>query len=194
MFRPTFLAIAFVLVVALSFVSAKASDLPTPLPPPIDPTLLQQTLERSAALYLIRASFDVMSVDDILAILETDAAELTKNGPQPEVAAALTEALTAEGSYAIVSLRYLISAGSANWPTDRDAGDYEKDALEKLADIQHQWLADVQSGSDLRPLLLGIDQINAETEGHKDLPASLDRFGALDQLVEAAIASTKTAT
>eukprot|EP01035_Chromulina_nebulosa_P043839 gene43839-59387_t len=177
MVRRTVLAIALGLVVALGVGNSGAADLPTPLPPPIDPTVLQQTLERSAALYLIRASFDVMSVDDIPSILETNAAELTKNGPQPEVAAALTEALTAEGSYAIVSLRYLISAGSANWPTDRDAGAYEKDALAKLAELQHEWLAAVQSGSDLRPLLLSIDQINAQTEGFKDLPASLDRFG-----------------
>jgi hypothetical protein len=183
----SFLLGRFALVFALTAASTPltAADLPTP-----NNNLVQikSLLERSAELYLIRAAFNVVLADDIPAMLVDDARRLAtsgSNGSQSD--AKISEALIAEGSYYITSLSYLISVGGANWPSDHPDSYFEAQTLPKLAEIQHDWLVQVSSGSDLKSLLLAIDQINAETEGYSELPASLDHFGAIDQMVDNAV-------
>jgi hypothetical protein len=167
--------------------SAHASDLPRP----IDESSLRPALERSAALYLIRATFDVIQPDEIPLLLSADADALADEERAPVLAAEIRDNLIAEGSYYIVSLRYLVTVGGANWPTDKTADEYDADALGELQDIQTQWLAALNSDGDIRPLLLALEQINAQTEGYVEVPAELDHFAALDSLVEDALQGLK---
>lgn len=164
-----------------------------PTPYVIETDQLRADLERYAALYLLRVGFDVMQANSIPDYLVEAASDL-QSGERSSIAAQLNEALTAEGSYYIVSLSYLVGSGGANWPDTRPPETYERDALFMLAGLQHDWLQAVADGSDLLPLLTQLDQINAKTEGYDDVPAHLDHFAPLSELVDGAIARAGLAT
>jgi hypothetical protein len=163
-----------------------AADWPAPAPAPAPG--LEQTAERLALLYLLRARFDVMEPAAIEDQLRFDVASIRSSGFSPDAETQLEESLMAEGSYYITSLRYLIEAGGANWPLEQAASSYDSSSLQTLAKLQHAWLVGVVSEADLAPLMLAVDQINALTEGYVDVPAELDHFGSLDRLVSTALA------
>lgn len=127
--------------------------------------------------------------DSIGKRLQADAARVEEYGIDPHDDEMLDESLLAEGSYYIVSLRYVVAVQGAVWPSDRGDATYARDATVRLADLQHQWLGSVRSHGDLVATLREVDQINAWTEGYASVPPSLDHFAKFDALVEAAMQS-----
>jgi hypothetical protein len=167
--------------------SSSAADLP--VVPKITASALHESLERTAALLLIRAIFDVADRGEIRSALQHEAERLAQSGPDPQADALVNESLIAEGSYYITSLRYLIIAGAPNWPSDKTDSEYDAASLAILTDLQHQWLEVVENGGNLLPVLSSVDEINAQTEGASSATGSLDHFGQLEELVDEAVAA-----
>lgn len=186
---PSLLAFAVIAVVSSPLEAADLTSSPRTWKD-LEPSVLVEYL---AVLYLLRAAFDVVADEDVQPQLLSDTATLATSGDAEGAMEAVTQALLAEGSYAIVSLSYLVAAGGANWPTDRSAASYEQDALNLLAALQSQWFKAVEAGTSLAPLLSEIDLVNAWTEGYPKVPAHLDRFGDLNDLVDVALASLRAA-
>jgi len=145
-------------------------------------------LERRATLLLLRARFDVISDEDVPRMLAADAATLSTRGPSDEALDALASDLLAEGSYYIVSLRYLIESGGSLWPADKAETTYVNDALSSLRALQVELQEVVAGAGDPLPIFARVDRINAWTEGFAESPAELDHFRDRDALVEGAVA------
>ena len=109
-------------------------------------------------------------------------------GSSPEARAALESDLIAEGSCYIVSLRYLVAFGGANWPTDRASAGYSRDARVLLEALQTRWLESVPAGGDLLSIMQQLDTINAWTEGYASLPPEFDRFSGIPAMVSELVA------
>lgn len=156
----------------------------------------QSYLELRASLFAIRARFDVITFDDISGLLADEARQLGPRGPEPHLVERTLDQLRAEGTYYIVSLRYLIESGGAVWPDDRPAADYRRDALVLLDSLQFELESDTKSGKDPISALLGIDRVNSWTEGYGELPDGLDHFGDRQDFVRSALAAylSRTAT
>ena len=150
---------------------------------------LTSYLQRRAVLLQLRARFQVISSDDIPAILAAEAAGFAETGPTDQAIGALEAELLAEGSYYVVSLRYLIEAGGSLWPEDKDETTYINDALVKLRDLQAELPELIASGADPLDFFVRLDGINSWTEGYAEVPSELDHFSGRDALVEAALAS-----
>jgi hypothetical protein len=196
MVRPTkgLLLVALAMMFSVASASAYAADIAaaTPLPATADVAGLSQTyLDKKAVLLQLRVHFDTIEQDDAVQILAEDARAIANEGPSLEAASRLDTDLLAEGSYYIVSLKYLIEAGGAIWPTDRAESTYVNDALAKLSELQAQLLATVSDGSDPLPIFMALDQINAWTEGYTEVSPDLDFFTGRDALVEAALEAAK---
>jgi hypothetical protein len=181
-------------VVALSGLAApmstRAADLGGATPPSIevlDVAAIEAELTRYAVLYTLRAAFNAIEPDEIEPLLRSELARLS-SGDSAEARAALESDLIAEGSYYVVSLRYLVAFGGANWPVDRPSADYSRDARVLLEALQARWLAAVPTGEDLVPIMQEIDAINAWTEGYAALPPELDRFSAIPAMVRDLVA------
>jgi hypothetical protein len=170
---------------------AAAADLA--VPQHIDASALRRSLERDAALYLLRAAFQLLDQSTVPGLLLADGHRMQIKGEDAEFNAELNENLLAEGSYYIVSLKYLVTVGGANWPTDRSADSYDVQALEALEGLQHRWIAAVSDGSDLAPLLVEVDRINSWTEGLSTLTGKLDHFATVDELVDQAMQTLEVA-
>lgn len=184
------LLVASILLCSLTTpILSRAADIAQPHS--VDRAVLQRTIERLSILYLIRASFDVMDPEALSEQLATDLRGLELGGLGDATNTALEESLMAEGSYYITSLRYLIEAGGANWPSDKAASTYDRESLETLAALQHEWLIAVVSDGDLYSLALAADQLNALTEGYLDVPPHLDHFSQYHRLVHATMAKAR---
>jgi hypothetical protein len=149
--------------------------------------LTESYLKREAALLLVRATFNVMPVEDVEPALERQLHLFGANGPSPSDLDRLDRDLLAEGSYLLVSLRYTIDAGGAVWPYDRSEASYERDTLAELDILTSNWIATVESQSDPLPILLSAQSIMALTNGEKTVPPAQDHFGRRDELVNNAI-------
>jgi hypothetical protein len=185
---------AILMCFVLSGGGAVAADIRAPSPPVAvthdeQQPALRSYIERRAALLLIRAAFDVIAPDDVGAVLLDDARRLAATGPTVEDEQSLADDLVSEGSYFIVSLRYLIAAGGAAWPTDRPATSYAFDAEVQLQSLQAELLAAAEEGSDPLPILLAVDRIHWQTEGYPSPPQGSDRFSTRDQLADDALAN-----
>lgn len=196
MVRPTkgLLLVALAMMFADTSAITYAADLSavTPLPATADVVAVSHAyLDRKALLLQLRVHFDAIEQDDAARILAEDAKAVAEQGPSLQAISQLDTDLLAEGSYYIVSLKYLIEAGGAIWPTDRAESTYVNDALAKLGELQAQLLAAATDGSDPLPVFMALDQINAWTEGYTDVPADLDVFSGRDALVEAALESAR---
>ena len=180
-------AIAAMLSVPVTLPAAWAADMPRQTfdleKPRAD---LARYLDRRATLLLLRARFDVVPMDEIPAMLATDARAMGSTGPSAEDQEALAADLLAEGNFYVVQLRYLIQAGGALWPTDRPEDTYVNDALSGLRELQWRLPEVLAAGDDPLPLFTRLDEINAWTEGYETVPPELDHFGPRDALVEAA--------
>jgi hypothetical protein len=171
---------------------AQAADMPAAPPPdtaaPADRLAATASyLDRRAALLLIRAAFNVIAREDVREILEDDAVRLSLSAPAETDEQRLDLELLSEGSYFIVSLRYLIEAGGAAWPGDRTEGAYAFDALVLLDALRAKLFDNVGARSDPLPLLEAVEQIHWQTEGFAEVPAGASRFAARDELVDWAI-------
>ncbi|WP_421759895.1 hypothetical protein [Devosia sp.] len=196
MVRPSkgLMFIALAMMFSAASASAQAADMAatTPLPASADvATLSHAYLDRKAVLLQLRVHFDTIEQDDAAQILAQDAKAIAKQGPSLEASSQLDTDLLAEGSYYIVSLKYLIEAGGAVWPTDRAEATYVNDALARLNDLQAQLVASVADGTDPLAVFLALDGVNAWTEGYTDVPADLDFFSGRDALVDAALEAAK---
>ena len=115
---------------------------------------LEDHLASNAVLLLIRMTFNLLDADDVHRQLTSNIHRLATSGPIESDLIALDRALLAEGSYYLVSMRYLIQAGGAAWPTDRPARFYENDALVKLAALQERLFEAVETRADPLPIFL----------------------------------------
>lgn len=183
-------AILLGLVITSGVVSGADVRLPSP---PVAATKdarqasLKSYIERRAVLLLIRAAFDVIADEDIGPLLTDEARRLAATGPTSEDERSLAADLLSEGSYVIVSLRYLIAAGGAAWPSDRAATSYAFDAEIQLQGLQADLLTAIESGADPLPILQAAERIHWQTEGFATLPPESDRFTSRDDLVEQAL-------
>jgi len=148
---------------------------------------LREALFDRAVLYSLRAAFDVIESRDIPGLLQIDRAQLVSSDRASRESGAVREDLLAEGSYYIVSLRYLVEFGGANWPANRSGAEYERDAANLLETLQGQWLDAVLNNGDPLTILRQVDLINAWTQGYAILPAELDHFGDIESLVAQAM-------
>lgn len=163
------------------------------LPPVVKSDTLRSLLERDAEFYLLRASFDLFTTDEIPSLLAADARSLVEHpSTSTQTLAGINERLLAEGSYYVTNLYYLISIDGAVWPSDRPESDYKSESLKTLDQLRHTWIAAVGTTADLKPLLRELDTINAQTQGDTDLPPDLDHFANVDELVSAAISTVKS--
>lgn len=196
MVRPSkgLMFIALAVMFSAASATAQAADIAATTPPPASAdiaALSHSYLDRKALLLQLRVHFDTIEQDDAAQILAQDAKAIAKQGPSLEASSQLDTDLLAEGSYYIVSLKYLIEAGGAVWPTDRAETTYVNDALARLKDLQAQLVASVADGTDPLAVFLALDGVNAWTEGYTEVPSDLDFFSGRDALVDAALEAAK---
>jgi hypothetical protein len=189
---------AGMLVIALTLAAfaAGSSDAPAPAPHTRTstadvPAATRDYLGRRAALLLIRAMFDVLPRTAVADQLGQDLVALGRDGPQEADQRALDDDLLAEGSYLIVSLRYLVQGGGALWPPDEAQQSYEDDAFRKLRVLQSSWSQVVATRGDPLPVLIELDRLYALTEGYAAIPPELDHFSDRDALVTEVTARSK---
>jgi hypothetical protein len=186
------LALAVSLLVTVR--SPLAADMTMPTPGAAVTTgeavaALESHLKRQAVLLMIRASFDVVQYDTVPDILAAEARRLGAGGPSEHDLARLDRDLLAEGSYYLVSLRYLAATGGAIWPADRPERFYVNDALVRLEALQEQLIEAVEARADPLPILKEAQAIHGLTEGLAEVPEALDYFGRRDVIVEEALAT-----
>jgi hypothetical protein len=145
-------------------------------------------LRRRAVLLMIRATFNLLLDADVARELEADAGLLGARGPSEDELVRLDRDLLAEGSYYLVSLRYLTEVGGAAWPSDRPEIAYSNDALAQLDDLQDQLLEAVESRGDPLPILVQAQDILALSEGFTEVPPRLEHFAHRDAIVEGVMA------
>jgi hypothetical protein len=185
------LFIAIVLPAVASAGAIPAADLAVMPPAPVvRPSVIaiSDFQRREAVALLIRETFNLINTDEVLRQLTSATRRLGTSGPTEADHVALDRALLAEGSYYLVSLRYLIQAGGAAWPADRPARFYENDALVRLDALQERLFEAVETRADPLPIFLEGQAIWALTDGYEQVPEQLDVFGHRDALVEAAMA------
>ncbi|MDP1730130.1 MAG: hypothetical protein Q8L54_02925 [Devosia sp.] len=185
------------LTCAAAIVPARAADMGLGAPPAIAAVpgdaaariaAAEDYLRRRAVLLLIRATFNLLADDEVPRALEADAARIGANGPGEGELARLDRDLLAEGSYYLVSLRYLAELGGAAWPGDRPESSYANDALVRLDVLQDQLLEAVETRSDPLPIFAQAQDIMALSEGFAKVPARLERFARRDAIVERVLA------
>lgn len=180
---------AFVLSLGLAGAAPVSSaDLgtvpPIPMPRPVEAADPADFAKREAVLLLIRETFTLLDETDVMQQLASGAERRKAAGPSEADQVALDRALLAEGSYYLVSLRYLILAGGAAWPADRPVRAYEDDAIVKLDALQEQLFEAVARREDPLPVFLEAQKIWALTEGNNEVPEQMDLFGHRDQMID----------
>jgi len=190
--RLTRIAGSVLLVFALAAPPVAAADIGAQ---PQPTTMAQNTfaatdayLRRKAVLLMIRASFDVISADEIEGLLAGELQRLGASAPGDYDLGRLDRDLMAETSYYLVSLRYLIESGGAVWPDDRPEQTYVNDALVELDALADALEVTMAEHADPLPILERAQKIMFQTEGFATVPSEHDGFAGRDQLVEKVIA------
>jgi hypothetical protein len=179
------------LLLSLSLTAASgpagAADLdvrPFETSPAMDDAALKAALGRYLDLLLIRATFDVVSADQVVTLLTDRGRAWRRHAPTGAELAEIDTALLAEGSYYIVSLQYVVEVGGAAFPSDRPEASYANDAIVQLQTLRDRYLDAVGNGDNLLPLLQQAERIRALTEGYSSVPAELDAFGQQPELLD----------
>jgi len=183
--------LALVLGLAFLVFPTAAADVTAPAPQRPLEAIKQATesyLEAKAVLLMIRATFNVAREDEIEHLLENDLRRIGPRGPNETDFASLDRDLWAEGDYYLVSLRYLIEAGGAAWPSDRPAANYENDALVQLDALEDHLVDGIAAETDLLPVFIAAQAISALTNGQKGVPPEADHFSRRDAIVAEALA------
>lgn len=149
---------------------------------------LDDYLRRRAVLLMIRSTFNLLLPADVPRVLAADVRRIGAAGPSEEESLQLDNDLLAEGSYYLVSLRYLAETGGAVWPSDRPESSYANDSLVELDALQDQLIEAIEQRADPLPILQEAQAILALTEGFTKTPASLDRFADRDAIIEDVLA------
>jgi hypothetical protein len=183
-----FLPFVGALLLALSLIAGptNAADLgPTPLPDAAPATQsLRESLSRYLSLEMVRATFDVISRDDLRGALEEQAARWSAVAPSAAELADLDQQLLTEASYYLVSLNYLVQAGGAVFPGDRAEMVYANDTISKLDDLRRQLVDAVENGGDVVPVLIEVERIRALTEGYSEVPEGFGVFTNHDAMLD----------
>jgi nucleotide-binding universal stress UspA family protein len=144
-------------------------------------------LRRYAVLQGIRATFQVIGEDAVLDELIAEVDRLGAVGPTEADLISLDGDLIAEGSYYLVSLRYLILGGGAAWPAG-DERTFVNDSLTELSFLEDALIDTVAHRADPLPILERAQDILSLTEGFDETPGERDRFAGRNELVDAVIA------
>lgn len=158
---------------------------------PRDAEALHGALSRYLTLQMIRATFDVISRDDLESALRDRLAFWGNRPPAEPALADLDRQLLAEASYYLVSLQYLVEVGGAAFPTDRPESVYANDTLIRLEGLQRELPRRVAAREDIAPLMLEAEKIRALTEGYADIPDEFGIFSALENVL-ASVWDTRT--
>jgi hypothetical protein len=159
---------------------------------PVDPGVSNEAtvlsyLSRRAVIYEIRRSFDVITEDEMTDALQADAADALASGIAEEAVAETEDELLGEGSYFIVSLRYLVISGFPAWPEDRSANTYKLDSLAILAPLLRQLRTSIEAGGEASDVLTSAAQVYWWTEGERQPRAEKANFDHIDSRVSEAI-------
>ncbi|WP_423068402.1 hypothetical protein [Devosia sp. CN2-171] len=147
------------------------------------PVSVREALSRYLSLEMVRATFDVVSRDELGAELDAQAVRWEGAPPSAAEIADIDQQLLAEASYYIVSLSYLVQVGGAIFPTDKAEDVYANDTLVRLDDLRRRLLASIEEGADVLPILTEVEQIRALTEGYRTVPEGFGLFERHEELL-----------
>jgi len=145
-------------------------------------------VSQRAILFMIRSTYGVVPPVDVQALIGDDVRAVAAAGPTEKDLVQLRRDLVAEGSYFLISLRYLAESGGANWPDDRAEAMYVNDAKVTVDALLDRLFAAVEAGDDVLPIMQQADELYALTEGVKSVTSELDHFADRDKLVDDAFA------
>ena len=151
------------------------------------PVTLRDALSRYLSLEMVRATFDVISRDDLEGALKDELARWGGAAPSEEELADIDQQLLAEAGYYIVSLSYLVQVGGAVFPGDKAEAVYANDTISRLEDLRRQLFEDVAAGTDVLPVLSEVERIRALTEGYTSIPEGYGVFEQHQQLLDGAL-------
>lgn len=189
--RALLCAVVAIVAIQLAPGLARAADLdvgPAPLPAAERAEAPADYLRRLAVLQMIRATFNVIATDEVEPELERVARTLSPAGPSESQLARLDRDLLAEGSYYLVSLRYLTESGGAAWPGDRPESSYAYDALVTLDALLDRLVEAVEARADPLAVFVEAQGVLALTEGYRSVPPRMDRFRDRDAMVKRVLA------
>lgn len=149
-------------------------------------------VKKRAILHVLRATFDVESLEDLESSIRADLANAQSSGVTEDEVADLDTDLIAEGSYFIVGLRYLIDAGFPAWPQDRPEATYRRDAVAILDPLPGKLIASIAAGDDPGPILAAASKVFWWTEGALAPLNGRANFSFLDVLIAAAVHAAGT--
>lgn len=159
---------------ALWLGAATGADMRSSPPPAVAPEAatpdvagdtIAEYVQKRAELHTLRAIFDLVSPDDIPALIADDVTDTQGDGVSDAESDRLSHDLIAEGSYFLVSMSYLVQAGFPNWPHDKPEATYRTDALAKLDTLRTELIDTVLRGDDPLPILEQAAEIFWLTEG-----------------------------
>lgn len=166
-----------------------AADVPARMAaatPEIAEQAARHYVSQRAVLFMIRATYGVVPGADVPALIGDDVRSVGAVGPTEAEIAQLRRDLVAEGSYFLISLRYLAESGGANWPDDRAEAMYINDAKVRVDALLDRLFDAVEAGDDVLPIMQQADELYSLTEGVQGVTAELDHFADRDQLVDEA--------
>lgn len=144
------------------------------------------TLSNLLSLLLVRATFDVVPLEDIPDRLEDRIVAWGIGGPSEGERGEIERLLLAEASYYIVSLRYLIEVGGAAFPPDRPESDYANDTLVRLDSLERRVAEHLAAHEEVADILGEVEAIRLLTEGSAAMTAGEGVFARHDDLLERA--------
>ncbi len=137
---------------------------------------VETALSRYLALEMVRATFDVISPEEIKDRLEEELRRWGGVSPSPEATEEIDRQLLAEASYYLVSLSYVVQVGGAAFPDDKSETSYANDTLVRIDSLQRQLVEAIAGGGDIFPILTEAEAIRALTEGYRSVPANFGVF------------------
>ena len=144
------------------------------------------TLSNLLSLLLVRATFDVVAIEDVPGLLKDRIVAWGSGAPSDGEQAEIERLLLAEASYYIVSLRYLIEVGGAAFPTDRAESGYANDTLVRLDSLERSLAEKLALHEDVAAILREVEAIRLLTEGSAELTSGDGVFSRQEQLLEMA--------
>jgi hypothetical protein len=140
-------------------------------------------------LLLIRATFDVVALEDVEGLLRRQLDIWGQAGPSPDEIAFVNRMLLAEGSYYLVSLTYLIKVGGAAFPADRPDANYQNDALVELDSLRSELISRTLGGEDALDLMARAEGVRALTEAQSVVSPELSIISRHDEILAMAMPS-----
>jgi hypothetical protein len=144
------------------------------------------TLSNLLSLLLVRVTFDVMAIEDVLGRVEDRIIAWGGDHPSDGERDEIERQLLAEASYYIVSLRYLIQVGGAAFPSDRPESDYANDTLVRLDSLERKLFDQIAAHEDVEEIIREVEAIRLLTEGSAEMTSGEGYFAQHQNLLEAA--------